>query len=148
MSTRANLIKDLLDAEVLFTPQARVPLKRQNGNQSPPGSGPPVGRSTGQQTRNHPYAKTGASGTRIKSDKLISPLQALYDTCRQKQWSEPIFLFNRERKNGVNGFVFTVQLPQFNMVIGPNMNTWNQDREVARNLAAESCLNVVRAMSN
>jgi len=142
MGTRTTLLKQLNDADLLFLPEAKITPVPKGPN------GGPVRRVGANAQRPHHFThRPSANPLSVEENKIISPLQALHDTCRSKRWNPPIFLFNRERKNGIDGFVFTVQLPQFNLVIGPNMNTWNQDREVARNLAAEACLNVVRAMS-
>lgn len=78
-----------------------------------------------------------SEGISVGDMKVFSPVQALYDFCKQKGWAtEGLFWFDRSRKNGVEGYNWTIRILQYDITIGPSEHTWNPDKYVYLSLTS------------
>lgn len=77
------------------------------------------------------HAMEISDGVSVGDMKVLSPVQALYDYCKEKSWAtDGLFWFDRSRRNGIDGYNWTVRILQYDVSIGPSDHTWNPDKYV------------------
>lgn len=73
-----------------------------------------------------------------------NPVTAFNNMCNERGWTQVKFWFVREPRNNMNGYQWVINVQDVGLTIEPKPRSWNVDMNIAKNLAAENAVSVLK----